>query len=717
MTDKKTLLHPEITDVEENTDIGTTANSTQKEILLRSILDHAPIGIWLRKENGRLGFINKTFCDALGIPEERFLAMTDYAELLEERTAASCKRSDIEALECRGPHISVEEVLCADKKRHWLEIIKVRLPDENNQPTGRIIALSTDITARRHADHRLKIFEAAFRQAQEGMTLTDANANIVEVNPKFSEITGYSREEALGQNPRILQSGLHEQEYYKQMWEALNDFGTWRGEIWNRKKDGTIYPEILSISRIDFEDSDEIYYIAVFTDITELKRQEARLEHLAYHDALTRLPNRTLFSDRLDTAIARIRRNGGMLIVCYLDIDKFKQINDRFGHAFGDNVIIAVSERLSACLRAHDGAARLGGDEFVFLLSDLDSNAAATHAVDRILSSIAETITIDSRQISVTASVGIAICQQDTVNENASDTDSLIRCADQAMYWAKKAGRNCYVFYDPSHDIRVGESKKNLSTIRDAIARGEMRLFYQPKIDMRQNRVIGAEALIRWQHPALGLLGPNRFLKNIANSLVDIQLGEWVVNEALHQLTRWHEMGLNLCVSVNISPFHLSQKNFISRLRSSLEDYPSLPTQSLEIEILETAALEDISHISSLIAECQSIGVSFALDDFGTGYSSLSYLRRLPVNTVKIDQNFVRGMLIDPNDKAIVEGVIGLAKVFEKIVVAEGVETLDHGKMLLELGCDLAQGYGFGMPMAADQFEQWVKNSSMHLGS
>jgi diguanylate cyclase (GGDEF)-like protein len=408
----------------------------------------------------------------------------------------------------------------------------------------------------------------------------------------------------------------------------------------------------------------------------------------------------------LQQALARIERSDGILGVCYFDLDGFKPINDTMGHEAGDQLLVQLAHRLRNSLRAGDTVARLGGDEFVILLCDLQTPEECCQTLDRLLSIIAAPYLIDDRVVSISASAGLTISPPDEANP-----DKLLRHADQAMYQAKLGGKNSYHMFNPEHDRQTRARHEALDAIKAALDNHEFRLYYQPKVNMRLGEIIGAEALIRWQHPELGLRSPNDFLPVIENSDLSIDVGEWVIMEALRQIQEWHRMGLTLAISVNINARHLMQPDFTPRLAKMLAAYPDMPSSLLELEITESASLEDFASISALIDECRSVlGVTFALDDFGAGYSSLTYLRRLPANVIKIDQSFVRDMLRDPDDMAIVSGVISLAQEFRRKVIAEGVETAEHGVKLLAMNCQLAQGYGIARPMPADSVANWVKH-------
>lgn len=573
----------------------------------------------------------------------------------------------------------------------------------NGEPA--LFGLSQDISARLLADERQKLAASVFVNAHEGIMITDPRGRIIDVNPTFSELTGFSHEEAVGQTTDLLKSGHHEASFYAEMWQAIQRDGFWRGEVWNRKKSGEIFVELLTISSVLNHLGKISHFVGIFSDITLLKEHQQRLEHLAHFDALTQLPNRMLLADRLHLAMAQTERNGKTLAIAYLDLDGFKQVNDELGHATGDRLLVEVALRLRQCVRAGDTISRLGGDEFVLLLSQLDDEQECDRAVTRVLTSLATPFHIAGRNIEISASIGVTLFPLD-----GSDADRLMRHADQAMYLAKQAGRNRYHLFDPESDRRAKVWREELKRVRQAFDDEEFVLHYQPKVNMREGRVFGAEALIRWQHPERGLLLPAVFLPAIEGSDLDAHLGKWVIRTALAQMEAWQAKGHDLAVSVNISGSHLLLPGFVNDLAGLLAAFPSVPPQNLELEILETAALEDMIRAAEVFAACRELGVTFALDDFGTGYSSLTYFRRLPADMLKIDQSFVRDMLEDPDDLAIVEGVIGLTHAFHRKVIAEGVETPEHGMMLLQLGCDLAQGFGIARPMPAEQLPAWARS-------
>jgi diguanylate cyclase (GGDEF)-like protein len=435
----------------------------------------------------------------------------------------------------------------------------------------------------------------------------------------------------------------------------------------------------------------------------ELGFSNSQLKRAAHYDALTGLPNRVLLADRLQQAMNNSLRRNQSLAVAYLDLDGFKVVNDKHGHNVGDQLLIAIAQRMSEALRDGDTLARIGGDEFVAVFVDLERTQDCEPILERLLHACVEPVQIGNAALQISASIGVTVYPQD-----GADSEQLMRHADQAMYQAKQAGKNRYLLFDVAHYVAIKKQHESLDDIRQALERREFVLYYQPKVNMKTGQVFGAEALIRWQHPERGLLPPAAFLPIIEDHEISVQLGEWVIETALTQLSLWHDAGLDITVSVNISARQLQQSDFAARLFEQLAAHPAVPHHRLELEILETSALEDIAQISSIMHACQGVGVRFALDDFGTGYSSLTYLKRLPAELLKIDQSFVRDMLEDPDDLAIIKGVIGLAAAFHRQVIAEGVETIAHGVSLLSLGCELAQGYGIARPMPADELLHWV---------
>jgi len=572
-------------------------------------------------------------------------------------------------------------------------------------PAGQGAVVShTDISERRRAQDQMHLAASVFSHAHEGILITDLDGRIVDVNGAFTRITGYSREEALGRNPRMLKSGLQSTETYAALWRQLASEGHWSGEIWNRHKNGSLFAALQAISTVRDGQGRPRHFLALFSDITALKAQESRLERIAHYDALTGLPNRVLLADRLRQAMQQARRRGQLLALVFLDLDGFKAINDEHGHERGDQMLVALSRRMQHAIRGADTLARLGGDEFVAVLGDLSDVAASVPLLMRVLAAAAQPVLEGGQTLQVSASLGVSFYPQ----AEEVDAEQLIRQADQAMYQAKQAGRNRYVIFDADQDRSMRGHIEGLDRLRAALAADEFVLHYQPLVNMRTGAVIGAEALIRWQHPVQGLLLPAHFLPLIERHLLSVDVGDWVIATALAQFEAWAAQGITLPLSVNVGALQLQQPDFVERLRGHLSRHPGVGAGQLQLELLETSELNDLDRVAEVMRACAELGVGFSLDDFGTGYSSLAYLKRLAAGQIKIDRSFVHDMLHEPEDLAILDGVMGLARAFQRKVIAEGVESIELGRMLLRMGCELGQGYGIARPMPAQDMPAWL---------
>jgi len=566
---------------------------------------------------------------------------------------------------------------------------------------GRALLLTgaqIDIDRRKANEEGLRLAASVFSSSYEAILITDADNRIVDVNPAFCRITGYSREECLGRDPGMLASGRQGREFYRAMWQALEEHDHWQGELWNRRKDGSEFAEMTSISRVRDERGRVIHHLAMFSDISRLKKHEEELNRIAYFDPLTGAPNRRLLDDRLRQAIAHSHRTGRPLAVCVIALDALKPVNDQLGHEAGDQVLVGIVDRLTAILRASDTVARLGGDEFVLLLEDIDGECV----LERVLDAIRTPIPLAGQQVCVSASIGVTLFPEDD-----ADPDTLLRHADQAMYRAKQRGRNCIQFFDASVEQQQRVRKERLKRLDQALRRQEFVLHFQPQVDMADGRPLGMEALLRWQHPEHGLLLPGDFLPDLEGTELETRLGQWVLDHALGALERCRAAGLDIGVSVNIGPRPLMQAGFVASVRSALERHPDIPPARLELEILESTALDDMVLAMDVLNACHRLGVRIALDDFGTGYASLRHFRQLPFDRLKIDRSFVLDMLEDGEARAIVGAVVQLARTFGREVIAEGVETPAHAQALLALGCRLGQGFGIARPMPAEHIPGW----------
>lgn len=592
----------------------------------------------------------------------------------------------------------------SDGKVVWLHGLGKLEFDAEGKPV-RLVGTSQDISERKFAEERLQLARAVFQNSSNGILITDAKGVAIEANPAFTTITGYAQEDLAQVDLYRLVSPSEDDATCAEVRQSLREKGYWEGEVASRRKSGEPYTQQSRVSALRDPSGHMSSLAAVIADVTELKESQRQLERMAYYDRLTGLANRGLLADRMAHAMSQCRRKGNELLgVCALDLDGFKEVNDRLGHEAGDQLLIEVAQRLQGCTRDSDTVARLGGDEFVVLFCGLTQPTEVESAVSRMIRAAAEPYHIGGVSSYVTISVGVTLYPHDAVD----DPDALLRHADQAMYDAKRAGKNRMHFFDTESDRRLRHHQQQYARLVEAIANDELRLVYQPKVELRTGKVVGVEALLRWQHPELGLLAPSHFLPSIEATELVLPVGEWVLEEALAQRQRWLAEGIDLEVSVNVFGLHLQRADFADRLASILNAYPQLDPTGLELEILETTALEDLGEITERIQECTPLGVRFSLDDFGTGYSSLTYLRQLPAFCVKIDRTFVHDMLDNNEDKALVQGIVGMAHTLKRTVVAEGVETLEHAIPLLHCGCDRAQGYGIARPMEPALIPAWL---------
>lgn len=604
-----------------------------------------------------------------------------------------------------GESISLFETQRLTKAGQLIDVLLTLSPikDANSKVIG-VSEIGRDISERKQAEDRQRLAATVFTHAREAILITDQAGKIIDVNDTFSRITGYNRDEVVGKNPRILKSGLHNQDFYAEMWKQIHEDGFWNGEFWNRHKDGQLYVQKTVISVVPDAHGKPGHYVELFSDVTLMKAHEQELQHLAHFDRLTNLPNRTLLADRMQQAMSQVERRNLQLGVVYLDLDGFKAVNDDYGHAAGDLLLTTLASRMQRVLREGDTLARMGGDEFAAILIDLANIEDSLPLLNRLLAAAAEPVMVGDTVLNVTASIGATFFPQ----TQEVDADQLLRQADQAMYQAKLSGKNHVHIFDGVQDNNIRIYHETLDQIRRALAENEFVLFYQPKVNMRSGAIIGVEALIRWQHPEKGLLPPAEFLPVIDDHPLAVDVGEWVLNTAMSQVEIWQQAGVDIVVSVNIGAQQLLQNDFVNRLQATLAAHPAIKPGSIELEMLETSALNDLKQASQVIKACSECGIKFALDDFGTGYSSLTYLKQLPVSQLKIDQSFVRDMLAQPDDLAILQGVLSLAGAFGREVIAEGVETQAHGELLLQLGCELAQGYGIARPMPAEEILAWT---------
>lgn len=539
----------------------------------------------------------------------------------------------------------------------------------------------------------------------ESVLVTDEKHIIQAVNTAFCNTTGYEPSEVIGKNPRLLKSGQHKVSFYKKMWSAISKQGFWQGEISNRRKNGELYTEWLTISTIRDGRGEIINYLGVFTDITKRKRAQEEITHMAYYDALTNLPNRALFREQLNHALLQAARRQELLGVLFLDLDRVKVINDTLGHDMGDRLFIGVADRLRNCLRSSDIVARLGGDEFMLLITGVKHLDEITTLTEKILESIRPSFHFDEQELYTTGSIGISVYPYD-----GQDSSTLLKNADTAMYRAKRRGRNNYQVFDTSMKVEVFQQLTLDNGLRRALEKKEFVVHYQPQINIATGRITGMEALIRWQHPDLGLIAPSVFMQWAEDSGLIIPIGEMVLRMACEQNKHWMDQGFpSLKVGVNVSARQMRQSNIIKTVERVLKE-TGLPPECLDLELTESVLMELNAQAMNIPHVLKSMGVGFSIDDFGTGYSSLNYLKRLPVSTLKMDQSFIRDLTVDAGDAAIATAVIALGHGLKMNVLAEGVETEGQLNFLRNLKCDEVQGFYFSEPLESYAFENLLRS-------
>ncbi len=687
--------------------VGTINNVKQAseaqrkyEASLSSMLDNLPSMAWLKNTEGRYLAVNQKFADACG--------KADVMELLGKTSVEICPEwminrfyEDDQAIMESGKQALQELQIVEHGEERWYEVYRSPILDNHGEVLG-ITGYVRDITVRKKSEEQLRLTAKIFENSHDSIIITDTKGTIISVNPAFTQITGYSAEEAVGQNPRILNSGKQSKEFYAAMWGELMKNGYWNGEVWNRRKDGASYAGRLSISALRDEGGRVTHYVGATSDITEFKLAQDRVRHLAYYDQLTGLPNGSLMRDRVNQLIISSQRDRREFALIFVDLDNFKNVNDSLGHHVGDLLLQTIAGRIRSSVRELDTVARMGGDEFVVVLPDVGAEGAQQVA-RKIIGQVTNSFGIGAHRISMTASAGIGVFPKD-----GADIESILKNAELALYRAKSKGKNDFAFFTEEMNILAIERLRMENDLRNALLNEDLVLYYQPQVSMTTRRIIGLEALVRWPHPSLNMIPPDQFIAVAEESDLIIQLGEWTIHEACRQMKQWQRHGLQLLpVAVNVSAKQVRHSDFYDSVESALRK-TGLESRFLELELTERAMMTDMDRTLDVMNRVGDMGVKFAVDDFGTGYSSLAYLKHLPLDKLKIDKSFVQDIAIDENDREISNTIIQLAHGLNLSVVAEGVETQQQMAILLGQGCDGAQGYLFSRPLPSHEVSAFL---------
>ncbi|MCG7913179.1 MAG: EAL domain-containing protein [Candidatus Thiodiazotropha weberae] len=669
----------------------------------RQLVDHSPTPILLL-QNERIVFLNEAASQALSASLDQPLINRPADELFIDAPAA--------LLTSRSAKTSTEQddqPLQTTLKRADGNTIQteVFISPVEFEGAPAIQLVFTDITNRKESDAKLQQAAQIIEHTMEAVLITNIDGTIESTNPAFSEITGYTQPEIIRNHPRLLISAKHSPEFLSELWDHVRSTGSWRGELWNQRKNGEIYPVWMTISCVRDQRGEALHYVMVFSDITSLKQTQSQLEHLAHHDSLTNLPNRLLFEDRLEHALAQAKRQKRQLAVLFLDLDRFKNINDSLGHAMGDELLKEVAKRLQNILRDDDTAARLGGDEFTVLVENLEDPSQAAVVAAKIQDKFKAPFKIAGRELHVTASIGISIFPED-----GRDVADLTKNADAAMYQAKEQGRNNYRYYTSELTRSAFERLLLETELRSALKEDQLLLYYQPQISLKNGEMTGAEALLRWHHPRLGIIPPARFIPLAEESGLIHEIGNWVLNEACQQTRYLYKQGIfQGRMAINLSVRQIMQTDLILRFEQIIAE-SGCPPDMLQFEVTEGIFMGQMKNSVPVLDVFKKLGVSIAIDDFGTGYSSLSYLKQLPIDKLKIDRSFIRDMPHDSDAVAITQAIISLGKNLGLRITAEGIETMAQQSLLQKMGCQEGQGYLYSPPVPGEVFEQMLMEGS-----
>jgi diguanylate cyclase (GGDEF)-like protein/PAS domain S-box-containing protein len=693
-------------------DMMQRKNSEQRlqnsQAMLKTILDNIPQCIFWKDSEGRYLGCNQNFAHTIGIAKlEQIVGHTD-ADLVKNNANRDILASLGKCASKRSPCYHCTSHIASYEYNLWFDTNVIPLYDPKGKYLGYLGTLE-DISERKQTEEKLKQAAQVLKNSAEAICITNADAKIIVINRAFSQITGYQEYEVLGKGTNILKSGKHDDNFYKEMWFTIESKGHWEGEIWNRRKNGEIYPEWLNISVIRDENTQEITnYLAIFSDITRIKQNEQRLAYLAHYDDLTGLPNRTLFYERLERALFCAQQDGNKVGVLFLDLDHFKYVNDTWGHAVGDLLLKDVAKRILACVGKHDTIARIGGDEFTAVLDKMQAATGGGEVSECILEAMRPAFYLNGHETFISTSIGISIYPDD-----GTDVETLLKHADTAMYRAKENGKNNYQFFTPQMNVNAKQRMLMEGSLRHAVERGELRLFYQPQIHLASGHIVGAEALLRWQHPELGLLSPQQFIPLAEETGLIVSIGEWVLRTACEQHKLWRASGFaHLRLAVNLSARQFRAQYLAESIIQILQQTQMDPCL-LELEITESVLMKDADRAVDTLYILKAMGVNLAIDDFGTGYSSLNYLKRFPIDKLKIDKSFICDIPHSSDDMTITKAIVALARSLRLKVIAEGVETKAQLAFLKSLRCDEVQGYLTGHPIPVSQFMQLLQENNL----
>ncbi|MBN2866710.1 MAG: EAL domain-containing protein [Thiotrichales bacterium] len=670
--------------------------------LIQDIIENSPSLISLKDLKGHFILVNTPFREKFNQSNQAIYGLTA-VELFDTQTAEIETQLDNQVISTNNV---VEKEITLNISNKEQTFIASRFPVKNKQNEAYAIgSILTDITERKAIEKHLKLSQDIIDHTHEGILVTDHQLNITQINIAYSEITGFSLRDLVNKTPRIFQPDIHEKLFYQHLWKKLDETGHWSGEFWDFKKDGSRFPQWLSISTIYDQNKNITNYVGILHDISEIKETETKLEQLAYFDPLTKLPNRTLFKERLNQELLLCHNQKSNLAILLVDLDEFKMVNDTLGHSVGDELLKLVSQRFLQNIQDTDTVARLGGDEFIILLPFLENIERATEIAKNIIGAAKQTFTIHDQSVNISASIGIAIYPSD-----GDTAETLFKNADLALYKAKDTGRNTFKFFSKELQTRANEHIKLKKELQDALVNNEFDVYYQPKINLKTNQVMGMEALIRWNHPSKGLVYPDQFISFSEQSGLIIPIGQYVLNKACRETQQWSEQfNIPLHISVNLSTKQFKDKDLLHTIQQSLKE-SALPAHQLELEITESSVMDDVDKAIEIMNQIYQDGVQIALDDFGTGYSSLAYLKCFPIHTIKIDRSFIKDILTDPDDRAIIESVILLSEKLQIENVAEGVEQIEQLDYLKAHNCQIAQGYLFSKPLNANDFMQFLND-------